>query len=1038
MQSTRRKKIGIILTVLLVVAVVAALIIPEFIDLNRYNGLITSELEKAMGGKVTLGHLSWGISNGVWLEADGFTTRGTTVFPGDADLSRLYARVSLLPLLSKKVVVDKLLLENPLVALNLAPSQAQGKKVPSAAVDTSASGDKKSSAGSPLPVEIRIEQLKVQNGRIRLEDSLTLPGQKVVYNFADVFIEATNLAPGQEMAFQLALRDEAKLGVGSLKGQGTFTGLTEALTVENPELQLDATLTNLDVGIIKPYLKNKAQAQRLGGSISLEINYKGDFGQHLSAEGNIDLSQFKYTDPARWEKPLPGAETKIAYQISLELDQIKVAKLHVDLGNISLSAAGILQDWRKEPIIKQAILSSDLPLVELIPLVPWSELGKQAGIIRQALAGGGKVTIEELVLPDMTLTKLTSESKDLLPKVQGSIKLSDISVQPSSALPKLEDIAGNLRLEKGVLTATEVQGRLGPLTLPNIKVRATNLTGKPKVSAAAKGPMQLVGTQDAGVEKLLKRYGLKSFSGRAEVDLQGRYDQAKPEQWEASGSLVLEGVKAMSHPAGARLDNLKGRVTLKRKKSLELTVEDLTARVNQSPVELEGKLSGGGTPRLIVDARARAERLNLKQLSELFPALKNRQLIGMLDTNIQVYYPQADAAKTRLNGKVKASGLGFRLPSLNISVTDGDADIDLAGNTVTLKDITLRANDQQLSLSGQVSNLQMPTARLQVQSPDLNLDRLLPATKTEGTASKPTPKGPGKKEDKPKTKIEVEKQADKRELPPFLRKLTAQVLAEATQGQYRGQKFQDLTFKVDYERGVLKSYEFYVLIAGGRLDTKGSADLRNLEHIPFTLEPAISKVRLESVAPLLGEDQISINGPLTITGLMQGRTGSTIALLGSLRGNLDLELGPGRMFSFGPAGKTLAKILSFISVQGILSGDMGKDLGEKGVPYHSIKAMNSFQGGNMKIDQFNLDSPAFELNANGDIDLVKQRINMEADVAFLQAVDKVLGFIPLVGKTAAKFTNMYLNIQGPLEDPKVSLRSGKIIRNTIRGEAKER
>ena len=51
------------------VAVTAALIIPKLIDLNRYKGLITSEIEKAMGGKVTLGHLSWGVSNGIWLEA---------------------------------------------------------------------------------------------------------------------------------------------------------------------------------------------------------------------------------------------------------------------------------------------------------------------------------------------------------------------------------------------------------------------------------------------------------------------------------------------------------------------------------------------------------------------------------------------------------------------------------------------------------------------------------------------------------------------------------------------------------------------------------------------------------------------------------------------------------------------------------------------------------------------------------------------------------------------------------------------------------
>jgi uncharacterized protein involved in outer membrane biogenesis len=256
-KSTRWKKVGIVLAVLLVVAIAAALIIPQFFDLNRYNGLITSELEKAMGGKVTLGHLSWGISNGVWLQADGFTSKGATAFPGDLDLSRIYAKVSILPLLSKKVVVDTLLLEKPVVAVNLAPSPPQGKREANkpgsegsgtpTAEDTSTPGGDRSSRSSPLPVEILIEELKIDKGRIRLSDSLTLPGQKTVYNFADVFIEATSLAPGKQFAFQLALRDEAKPGLGSAKGQGTFTGLTEALTVENPELNLKVTLADLNV-----------------------------------------------------------------------------------------------------------------------------------------------------------------------------------------------------------------------------------------------------------------------------------------------------------------------------------------------------------------------------------------------------------------------------------------------------------------------------------------------------------------------------------------------------------------------------------------------------------------------------------------------------------------------------------------------------------------------------------------------------------------------------------------------------------------------
>lgn len=1041
MTSTRWKKVGIVLAVLMVVAIAAALIIPQFFDLNRYNELITSELEKAMGGKVTLGHLSWGISNGVWLEADGFTSKEATAFPGELDLSRIYAKVSILPLLSKKVVVNELLLENPVVVVNLASSPPEGKKAATkpgsegsekpTTEDAPTPSDGPTSPSSPLPVEILIEELNIAKGRIRLSDSLTLPGQKTVYNFADVFIEATNLAPGKEIAFQLALRDEAKPGLGSVRGQGTFTGLTEALTVENPELNLKVTLTDLNVDTLKPYLKNKSLAQRLGGSISLNVNYKGDFGENLSAEGQLDLTHFTYTDTSLWENALPGAETKITYQITLEPDQMKVEKLDVDLGNISLSAKALLQDWRKEPIIKDIVLSSELPLTELIPLVPWRKLGEEAKVIRQSLAGGGKVVIEKVALPELTLAHLPEKWKTLLSSVEASIRLSDMSAGLSPELPKLEDIRGTLRLEKGVLTATNVQARMGPLTLPMLEARATNLTGKPKVSAAAKGPMRLEGTADADVRKLLRQYGLKSLSGSAEIDLRADYDQAKPRQWYASGSLVLKGVRAVSHPAGVRLDDLEGRVTVKRKKTLEITVEDLMARVNQSPIQLEGKLSGGGTGRLVVDGKARTERLDLKKLSGLFPPLKDLELAGTLDMNIDVHYPHADPGKSRFSGTVKTRGMGFRLAAHNLTITEGDGDIELAGNTVILKDMTLRANDQKMSLSGQVTNFREPTARLQVKSPNLNVDRLLVPTKSTGTASKPSPKPPGEKTGTPKTgepartEEPAKKKAGKPELPPFLRKLTAQVQAEAARGQYRGQKFQDLTFKANYERGVLKSHEFHVLIGGGRIQTKGSADLRNLERIPFTVEPDISAVRLQSIASLLNTDKISVHAPLTMTGRLQGRTGSTKDLLGSLRGNLEAEAGPGRIPDIGPAGNTLFKILSFVNVQQIFSGKKLDDIANKGFPFDSLTYQATFQEGTMGVNKLRLLSPALHMDGDGTIYLVKQRLDMNAEIEFMGTLDKILGLVPVLGKAAGKLTHVYLNLKGPLENPKIRVRPAK-------------
>jgi uncharacterized protein YhdP len=771
-------------------------------------------------------------------------------------------------------------------------------------------------------------------------------------------------------------------------------------------------------------MKDKSLAKRLGGSISLEVNFQGDFGKNFSADGNVDLTQFLYTDLSRWEQPLPRAESKIAYKLVASPDQINVEKFSLSLGSISLKGEGLLRDWRKEPIVENGVFSSDLPVVELLSLVPWKKVSKQEKVIRQTLEGGGKITIERLALPEINLTKLPSKLESLLAEIDGAITISQLSVGLSATLPRLEDINGDLRLKKGELTATGVQARMGPLTLPTLTGRATNLTGKLKVTAAAKGPMRLVGTDDVDVEKLLKKYGLKNLSGSGEVDLRADYDQAKEQKWDASGSLMLEGIRAISYPAGVSLDELKGRVKFKRGKTLEIMVEDLRARLNKAPIMLAGKLSGGGTPQLIVDAKAKTESLILADLGSLFSPLKEFELEGMLDMNINVHYSKPQPAENSLSGKMKTTGLSLKLAKLKVA--EGNGDIELAGKRVNLNEISLKVNDQKMTGSGQITNFQEPTAQIQLKSPNLNLDRLLPPKAPDKASSKAKAKSPGKQESKAEGQTTTpEKKTKKGELHPLLRKLTAALQLDANRGMYRGQEFQALKLKALYEKGVLKSHDLEILIGGGRIQSRGSADLRSLEQIPFALQPTIKAVPLESLAVILGTDRLSLNGPLTLTGELQGTTGSSLDLLRSLRGNIEAEMGPGRIYKLGQAGNALFGLLNFLSVSNILSGKTVKEFASEGAPYQSIKARTLLQGGRMNISQLAMESPALELDANGDVDLVKKQLKMNGDIGISGTLNKVLSILSKAGKGGTESTRVHVTLEGAIEDPKIRIRSAK-------------
>ncbi|MEJ2233080.1 MAG: AsmA-like C-terminal domain-containing protein [Syntrophobacterales bacterium] len=306
----------------------------------------------------------------------------------------------------------------------------------------------------------------------------------------------------------------------------------------------------------------------------------------------------------------------------------------------------------------------------------------------------------------------------------------------------------------------------------------------------------------------------------------------------------------------------------------------------------------------------------------------------------------------------------------------------------------------------------------------------------EGTeltiSSKPTSKPPAKKGDKSETEAGPDKKASKPELPPFLRKLTVNLHATMKRGELLGQKFQDLTLKANYDQGVLKKQELKVLVAGGRIETKSSADFGNLQRIPFSIESDISVIPLESIASILDLKNVSARGPLTMTGRVQGRTGSTADLLGSLRGSIEAEVGGGRIYDLGPAGNTLFKILSVINLKGFLSGKIADNLVNKGIPFDSITYRASFKDGIMSIEKLGLTSPGLNMDVQGTVDLVNRNLSMTGEAQTLGTLDKVLGLVPVAGKAAQKLTKLYLDIKGPWEDPKISVRPAKGLTEAIK------
>lgn len=1300
MRPDTRKKLAIILGILLLILVVVVFTVPRLIDLNRYKASIVSAIEKAVGGgKAQLGRITWGLHAGLWLEVEGFSLKGAPGVLGDVELKRVHTDISLLPLLAGKIVVRNLLLEDPAVSLNLAATSAQGTgdtdrstssdqargktatsdapDQPAAPASRDATHSQSLDNGASRPRKILISSLIVKSGRLTVNDALTLPSQTIVRSFSDVTITADYTETDRAVTFELSFRDETENGFDSLAAKGTFVGLTEYLTIESPQLTVNAAIKDQNVAAIIPYLKNDQLADRLGGSVSLEVDYQGNCGRTGQASGAIDLTRLTYTDRSLWAESLPGAATNLAFAATFTPDEFVLDNVNLTVGKITVDGRSRLEKWTAAPVFKDIIVSGDIPLADLTPLVPWKQVGNRADLLNGILAGGGAVIIEKATLPeldpvkppaalanlwtqieltakvtgvsvpptqtlpkvpqaenisaairladgiididhmtadiaaislpeisaritqlahrplidvklkgpvkvaenideslqkllgdfgfdtltltgdldltvrletarpenfriqgtaglrdgyvkttyspavlqglsaDVTLTAeyasvfnlattillpagkgspenpvslalqgrltnlnrrpalslqslktspvslpalavaipweqfgnsskvvkdvlqgggtveidhlslppidLTKPLKDpdkLLSTVKGSVRLAGVTVRPDPSLPAIEGIRGQASLEKGGLTTTGLKAQIGPLTTPTLTIRVTHLTDRPKFKAAAKGPMRVAGTEDVSVEKILQKYGLKSLNGAADVDFDVFYDHAAPDQWSVNGSATLQGVQAVTYPADVRVKDLRGRISFSKQKSRALIFENLTAKIDAAPIRLTGKISGKSTADLSVDLKAETRQLDLAAVSELVPAMKDLGLRGKIDLDMGIYLPHAAPLQSRLTGKLKTDRLELHPKETAITVEDINSDLDFAGRTATINRLTMRLNEQLVNITGQLSRPEEPALDLVITSPDLNIDRLLSAK--DSPEKSPAPQrdsSPGDAAAGP-----TEDESAESEKPRFLRLSSANIRLAAQKGRFRAQDVEDLRLTADYEKGVIKNYAVDFNTGGGQAAARGMVDLRNPEHVEFTVDPEIKTVPLKTIVSFLGLPETSTDGPLSASGQLKVRTGSTRELLASLNGNLNAEIGQGRIRERDYFGEALVDMLRFMSIKNLLSGHMIGKLKGDGLSFNSAKATATLDGGRVNISTLEYDGDAFTLAAKGTIDLPGNKLKVITKVAVFDTIGKALTYVPIVGKAADAIASLYFTVDGSLDDPRVRLR----------------
>tara|TARA_R110001592_G_scaffold7431_2_gene41688 strand:+ start:1287 stop:3596 length:2310 start_codon:yes stop_codon:yes gene_type:complete len=409
-----------ILGVLLIAVVVAAVAVLSSLDFNDYKGVIAEEAKKATGRDLKIsGDLKLNISLTPSLYVDGVTFANAPwgSRPDMVTLKRLEAEVALLPLLSSKVDVKRVVL----IGLDLlaeTDKQGRGNWQFGAADGKSAAPAEGSSGGGNLPLvrKVHIKDLRVtyRDGRTGEQTRLTLPSLDLGadgieaplrialkgdvngedFSAAGTIASIRQLTAGGEMP--LDLKAEA-LGAdmtvrGAIADPRAMTGLAVTLSLKGDSLsetlaaaaKLAPQLASLKVPDLGPYdvsltvtgssakpsISNlKASLGRPGETV---LTAAGSIADAIKAQG-IDL-QIAATvpDPAGLAKglgaeapPLPAVTASA--RVADKDGGYRLQDLDVKIGASDLKGTAALNLGGSRPRISADLQSTLLDLDELLP-----------------------------------------------------------------------------------------------------------------------------------------------------------------------------------------------------------------------------------------------------------------------------------------------------------------------------------------------------------------------------------------------------------------------------------------------------------------------------------------------------------------------------------------------------------------------------------------------------------------------------------------------------------------------------------------------
>jgi AsmA protein len=457
------KWLGIGIGGLVLLLVLAALVLPSVINLERYRSALANRAGRALGREVTLGDLRFSLWSGLGAEARTIRISQAPGHGTDPFLTAdaLRVQVQLLPLFRGQIRVTTAVLARPRILVSRErdgswnvddlfrpPAEAPAPRRPA----ESPRPGKPAALGALL-----LSEVAIHNGEVTLLDQSRPSPLRLTLADLDLTVRQSQTAEA------LSIRSQAKIsspGPGRLEASGFISPGGS----DGPVLDVTLTLRDAEAGpLLQPFLE-KASALQIVGPLAGGIRVSGALPRAAFA-GTADLQAAAVRLGEFFQKPA-GEEATLRFEGQREGGGVNLPKLTITLKGTTATASVRIPDIqapRASFTASAATVDLDRLLAKPAPKQAWlgtavahaadANPGGPAATGNTAFAAQGRVTVDEVRYLGLAWTGVQADIRYqdrvlYLPEILAGVASGRVTAKGEVDLrPKVPRVALTSRVE---------------------------------------------------------------------------------------------------------------------------------------------------------------------------------------------------------------------------------------------------------------------------------------------------------------------------------------------------------------------------------------------------------------------------------------------------------------------------------------------------------------------------------------------------------------------------------------------------------------